>query len=463
MVNSEIGKREIQIDGGNLLAYNPNHHFKSIPSNRQELVKSCLKAGTEAAQIMVDFLFNLPANEDVDGPIIKLPAPTTRLPRQKHLPRPTPKTRWEVFAETKGIKKRKDKTAYDEKSGEWKRTYGYDRANDENDDPIIEAKPSDGKLMAMRGFIFLLISHLTLTLCHAFTGLRGASSLCSHAVSLLAVPGEDPFAKRKKGRKERADKHEKNRLKNLKEAAKAGALPSHVQLAAQALPITGSQTVPKKLGKRELEEVAGHAATSTASIGKFDKKLAGEKKPKADGKHRKFLPVVQGRGMGSEEKERSNEILDKILSKHNNGVLNIDKTDRAVNDLNSLVKTWLEISQNEFELRLTIPSLVELSPEACRRPESTFLPVIFRDTFLLSFASMLMAFRCIMKAVRKINVQKEKSQSSKKGNMSTDSSKLKPKPKSFKKSGGKGPSQKTSMSKGAFHKGSHKSKSSKSK
>ncbi|XP_074299573.1 ribosome biogenesis regulatory protein homolog [Silene latifolia] len=157
----------------------------------------------------------------------------------------SPKTKWELFAESKGIKKRKkDKIAYDEKSGEWKCTYGHDRANDENDDPIIEAKPSD-------------------------------------------VPGEDPFAKRKKGRKERADKHEKNRLNNLKEAAKVGALPSHVQLAARALPITGSQTAQKKLGKRELEQVAGYAATSTASIGKFDTKLDGEKKPKADGKHRK--------------------------------------------------------------------------------------------------------------------------------------------------------------------------------
>ena len=62
---------------------------------------------------------------------------------------------------------------------------------------------------------------------------------------------------------------------------------SHVQLAATALPITGTQAAPKKLSKTELEEVAVVAAMSTASIGKFDKKLPGEKPLKNKGKHRK--------------------------------------------------------------------------------------------------------------------------------------------------------------------------------
>ena len=63
---------------------------------------------------------------------------------------------------------------------------------------------------------------------------------------------------------------------------------SHVQLAATALPITGTQReAPKKASKQELESVAGMAATSTASIGKFDKKLPGEKPAKHPGKYRK--------------------------------------------------------------------------------------------------------------------------------------------------------------------------------
>lgn len=48
-------------------------------------MKECLEKGTELAQALADSLFNLPATEDVDGPIIKLPPPTTRLPRQQHV------------------------------------------------------------------------------------------------------------------------------------------------------------------------------------------------------------------------------------------------------------------------------------------------------------------------------------------------------------------------------------------
>ena len=44
-------------------------------------------------------------------------------------------------------------------------------------------------------------------------------------VRLTAEPGEDPFAKRLDDKKKRVGKQEKNRLQNLKTAAKAGALP----------------------------------------------------------------------------------------------------------------------------------------------------------------------------------------------------------------------------------------------
>ena len=100
--------------------------------------------------------------------------------------------------------------AYDEKSGTWKRTYRYDCANDEDDVPIIEAKPSDAS-------------------------------------------GEDPFAKRRADKKQRVDKQEKNCLRNLKQTTKVSALPSHVQLAGTALPITGSQAKSQK-GRHPIEQ-----------------------------------------------------------------------------------------------------------------------------------------------------------------------------------------------------------------
>ncbi|KAF6153307.1 hypothetical protein GIB67_003497 [Kingdonia uniflora] len=272
-----------QIDLGNLLAFDPYHHFKSIPSNREELARECLDRGTLLVQAIANTLFTLPSTEDQDGPLVRLPAPTTKLPREKHIPRAMPSTKWEEFAAKKGIKNRKrDKQVYDEQTGKWKPRFGYDRVNDDNDVPIIEAKESD-------------------------------------------VPGEDPFAKRQAEKKQRVKKQENSRLENLKKAAKAGALPSHVQLAATSLPITGTQDAPKKASKNELEKVAGMVATSTASGGKFDKKLAGEKPAKHSGKFRKFFPVVQGSGMGLEERQQTDKVLSKLISKHSHEILNVDR------------------------------------------------------------------------------------------------------------------------------------------
>ncbi|KAK4754060.1 hypothetical protein SAY87_002164 [Trapa incisa] len=271
------------VDLGNLMAFDCTHQLSSIPSSREELVEMCLQKGTELVQAVADALFNLPSTEDVDGPIVKLPPPITKLPREKHLPKPKPPTKWETFAKMKGIKKhKKDKVVWDEQTGTWKRRYGYDRVNDDQDIPIIEAKSTD-------------------------------------------EPGEDPFAKRRADKKNRVDKQEKNRLQNLKEAAKVGSLPSHIQLAARALPITGTQAAPKKLSKDELGNVAGMAATATASGGKFDKKLQGEKKPKHEQKYRKFLPVAEGKGTGSKEKEQTDRVLNKLISKNSHEVLNIGK------------------------------------------------------------------------------------------------------------------------------------------
>ncbi|AQK90606.1 Ribosome biogenesis regulatory protein-like protein, partial [Zea mays] len=192
-----VASSSYEVDLGNLMAYDPSHHVAT--ASREELRQECLRKGTELAQAVADVLFALPPNEDRDGPIIHLPPPTFRLPREKHLPKPKPPTKWELFAKAKGITKRKkNKREWDEQTQSWKRTHGYDRVNDDKDIPIIEAKLTD-------------------------------------------EPGVDPFAQRRDEKKKRVEKQEKNRLDNLKKAAKVGALPSHIQLAAKALPITGTK------------------------------------------------------------------------------------------------------------------------------------------------------------------------------------------------------------------------------
>lgn len=45
----------------------------------------CLQKGAVLVQSIADALFNLPSTEDREGPLVKLPPPTTRMPREKHV------------------------------------------------------------------------------------------------------------------------------------------------------------------------------------------------------------------------------------------------------------------------------------------------------------------------------------------------------------------------------------------
>ena len=52
---------------------------------RQELTRACLEKGTELVQAIANAVFALPSTDDPDGPIVRLPPPTTTLPREKHV------------------------------------------------------------------------------------------------------------------------------------------------------------------------------------------------------------------------------------------------------------------------------------------------------------------------------------------------------------------------------------------
>lgn len=52
-------------------------------------MKECIAKGTELVQAIANNLFNLPSTEDIEGPLVKLPSPTTRLPREKHVSDPS--------------------------------------------------------------------------------------------------------------------------------------------------------------------------------------------------------------------------------------------------------------------------------------------------------------------------------------------------------------------------------------
>eukprot|EP00667_Euglena_gracilis_P025789 EG_transcript_30480 len=76
-------------------------------------------------QELINRLFQLPALPCDVGRAVQLPKCTTITPREKPLPKQKSKTKWQLFAERKGIKKRKRMTrVFDEDIGDWVSTYG---------------------------------------------------------------------------------------------------------------------------------------------------------------------------------------------------------------------------------------------------------------------------------------------------------------------------------------------------
>ncbi|XP_056378029.1 ribosome biogenesis regulatory protein homolog [Hyla sarda] len=247
---------ELQFDLGNLLAIDPNP--PDIKAFRQQNRAAFLSAlARDNTQLLINQLWTLPTQRVQESVVVNLPGPTTRLPREKPVPKPRAPTKWEEFAKLKGIqKKKKTNLVWDEVHKEWRRRWGYKRAKDGTKDWLIE-------------------------------------------VPTMADPNEDQFAKRMKAKKERVAKNELNRLRNLARAHK-GKVPG-VGLTPTSQP-----------NKGELGKAMHVAKRSTASVGRFQDKLPKEKEPKNMGKKRKFQPNV---GDFKAEKSKQLEILKNMDSK----------------------------------------------------------------------------------------------------------------------------------------------------
>ena len=132
----------MEFDLGNLYVFDPS------PLNTAQLRDDpdgvCAEVATRTTQALLAEIFSLPTTAAPIGRLAQLPSPTTLIPRHKPLPKPRAPTKWEKFAQQKGIvKKKRSKLVYDEQQKEWRRRYGYKKANDDADIPIIEAKAGD--------------------------------------------------------------------------------------------------------------------------------------------------------------------------------------------------------------------------------------------------------------------------------------------------------------------------------
>jgi len=269
-----------EIDLGNLAVVDPTPVDKaSFKKDKEFFLISHTRA---AMQLLFQKLEELPSEEDKQGKYVELPEGTLVIPREKPLPKPKPMTRWEKFAQAKGIDKKKRSTmVLDETTEEYKPRHGYGRGGEDSSAPWLMLH-SNGK-------------------------------------------GEDhdPYAARLESRMSQKAKQKMQEQRNLQEAKAAG---HKAPLTVSGKLASEHQNKQKSEAKVELVGALSVAQRSTASMGKFDKKVEGEVEIKQKGKRRKLETSVHG-NLGS-EKGNSLKVLDKMIGSAGEASY---KTDKAAN------------------------------------------------------------------------------------------------------------------------------------
>eukprot|EP00188_Purpureofilum_apyrenoidigerum_P001579 Plantae.Rhodophyta-Purpureofilum_apyrenoidigerum.ctg18849.p1 GENE.Plantae.Rhodophyta-Purpureofilum_apyrenoidigerum.ctg18849~~Plantae.Rhodophyta-Purpureofilum_apyrenoidigerum.ctg18849.p1 ORF type:complete len:271 (-),score=69.76 Plantae.Rhodophyta-Purpureofilum_apyrenoidigerum.ctg18849:435-1247(-) len=222
-----------------------------------------------AAEALVHRLFQLEKAEDlgIGVRMVVLPDVITPLPREKPLPKPRELTKWEVFAKEKGIqkKKRKDRMVWDEDAGEFKPIFGYKRAKSTVDVPIIPHRDD-------------------------------------------FEPGENPFNRLVKDKKKRAVENTKKRIANENRASGLKKVGKPLAAMETELGASGKKRIPKE----RLATSAKVAQISTASVGKFDRRVGKESEPKGLNKRRKFDSVSNTESL-AEEKKKLLKVADRVF------------------------------------------------------------------------------------------------------------------------------------------------------
>ncbi|XP_077980410.1 ribosome biogenesis regulatory protein homolog [Glandiceps talaboti] len=245
----------LEIDTGNILAIDTNPlDVKRFRTNKEDFLKNLARDNT---QLLFNEIWKLPTERIDEVIVAKLPDPQYRVPREKPIPKERPPTKWEQYAKLKGIqKKKKGRMVWSDEEKKWVPKWGYQSKNDLKKDWVLEV-PSN------------------------------------------ADPYTDMFTKKKKEKGERVAKNELQRLRNIARAQKT------------KVPGVGL-TPTEKPSKDQLSKAALIAKHSTASIGKFERKLPKEKPPKNTGKKRKFEPNF---GNMKGEKDKQMNILDTLNNK----------------------------------------------------------------------------------------------------------------------------------------------------
>ncbi|KAF9109522.1 Rhodanese- sulfurtransferase [Mortierella sp. AM989] len=267
----------VEFDLGLLTAYDQNPVDEvELKKNKDEYLQSLSR---DNAQLLFNEIFQLQTISDDNGVMAMLPTPTTLLPREKPLPKPKPETRWEKFAKAKGIvNRKKERMVFDDASGEYKPRWGYKGINDDGSKDWIIEVPSGSN------------------------------------------PMEDQYEARRDAKKERIDKNEKRRQRNMEEAAVATKMDQKAVNKGDRPNMDNARVMKRK----EIENQILISKASTASAGKFDDAIKGDLKPR--GIKRQFAPTVADL---SKEKAGNMSILDRVVGKNGEDLVNVRKAIKA--------------------------------------------------------------------------------------------------------------------------------------
>jgi len=227
----------------------------------------------DACQLLVNDLFKNCEHVSVENTnCAKLPVlqENILLPREKPLPEKKAKTKWQIFAETKGIQKqKKSRMEWDEETKAWIPRWGYKSKRSQKD----------------REWAMEVPDHVD--------------------------PNTDMFQKRADAKRERVNKNEFQRLRNIARNQKKGATDPNI---LSVNPTGGGD-------KHELSKSFHIAKKSTASMGKFDNKVKGEDKQVERGRKRQF---TSNTGNSSSEREKLLKMAGEVAKGHS--VLNAKKS-----------------------------------------------------------------------------------------------------------------------------------------
>jgi len=267
---------DLVYDLGHLMACDTHPFDAEGAAHAPEGAEAFLRAQSRGnVQLLLNRVFNLPQTRTDQGTLaVELPAPTTTLPREKPAPKPRVATTWEKFAQKKGISSRKkSRMVHDDQKDEWRPRWGYQKADDVSKDWLIELKGND-------------------------------------------ADDHDAYAALRQQKTEQLLKNKRKQLGNLER--RIGSAGAGIPTAASGLYDSGKGAefggrgagkggarggagaggAAKGKGARKGKRAVGlgadgtsqalHVAQrSTASLGKFDRQLLGEKKDLKKGKKRR--------------------------------------------------------------------------------------------------------------------------------------------------------------------------------